>query len=306
MRRWTVLVVSHDSDAPRSYSITERAVRLAAAGALVVGLVALIGLGTIVASLGTRGEAKSHPMASAGSMVPSPEVDSLRRKVGALQGLLDTIRTQDARLQREVGLTGLDTTKVLSRFFARLPRFLRGNAGTRPERARPIDPRDSLAIARERQLASASADSLLSHAGTLAERLDAMMPKAWFALDTLEVLSLRPESLAVALGSGRDMTREGKMLRWKPRRSAAVLAGFAGEVAMVLAIGAEHCEVEVRARGGLVGRVRASGRAVVRRGDRVRVDQPLVVVIAPSPDSVRFAAYELKRNGVVLDPARVR
>ena len=53
MRRWTVLLVSHDSEAPRTYSVSERAIRVGVLLGIAVTLVAMIGLGTVIANLGS-------------------------------------------------------------------------------------------------------------------------------------------------------------------------------------------------------------------------------------------------------------
>lgn len=305
MRRWTVLVVSHDSEAPRSYSVTERALRVAAGAVMALVLVALIGLGTIIASV-TRKDPAAPTMAATGSFISTPpELDSLRRRVGQLRVMLDTVRGQDARLRRELGEPGLDSTTVLQRFLARLPRILRPSQKEASGLA-PLDPADTAAATRAAGAAGRSADSLLAHADELAERMRKLAPRDDLRLDTLEILSLRPESLSVAISGTRHVAREGRQLRWSPTRPGALLAGFEGEVAKVTVNGSADCEVELRARGGLSAHIRATGRALVRKGQRVRIDQPLVVVSGLTPDSTLAARYELRRNGVVLDPARTR
>ena len=49
-RRWTVMVVPHGSDSPRSFSISERVVRFAIYVGCVLGIMAIVGVGITVTS----------------------------------------------------------------------------------------------------------------------------------------------------------------------------------------------------------------------------------------------------------------
>jgi hypothetical protein len=115
------------------------------------------------------------------------------------------------------------------------------------------------------------------------------------------VLSLRPESLHVAAGA-RDarVRRAGRTLHWVPQRRGALLAGFDAEVARTIEQAPGRWQIDLRAPGGLVGRVNATGVPAVRAGERVRADQA-VMLVAPSASN-GSASYELRRNGVSLDP----
>ena len=108
MRRWTVLFIPHDTERPHSISFSARALRIAASVAMAVVLVALIGVGAIIArrgEVGAVGVTRGAERGRGGAMaVPSADVASLRQQVRALNGTLDTIRKADARLRAVAGV----------------------------------------------------------------------------------------------------------------------------------------------------------------------------------------------------------
>lgn len=298
MRRWTLLLISHDSESPKSISVTERALRIAATLGVAIALVAMIGVGSLVAQFG-----QIRP--SRVSSAPSPEVQELRERVGALRGTLDTIRREDARLRAALGAPRSDSTTLLRRVLARLPWFLRDPRPTprRAVAAAPVLP-DSTRQVEVASGTAAVADSLLAHAEGLAEGYREI-GAAGLRLDTLDVLSLRAESLFVAATAATPrVTRTGRVVEWLPARSGALLAGFNAEVVRTHEATPGVWEVELRGGGGLVGRIRAPGKPTVQPGERVVADQPVMVVTgAAGPPGTRpLASYELKRNGISLDP----
>lgn len=284
--------------------------RAALAGAAVVGLLAMIGLGSAIASLAApRDGMGPAPVAQVPATPASPEVAVLRGQVEQLRDALDTLRTQEARLQAEIGVPLADTATLMRRLLSSVPRWLRGparNSGGRRPRGEVASmsipaPYDSLGMARFATGAGGSADSLTRHALELAAGYRRLAPRELFSLDTLDVLHLQPESLKVAVRSQRA-TRSGggRAVDWAPRRAGVVLAGFDGEVSRSASPRPGVWELETRARGGLVGRLVASGTPVVRVGAPVRTGQALMLIATDS----ETARYELRRNGVPLDPTR--
>ncbi|HMN10242.1 MAG TPA: hypothetical protein PKC83_15775 [Gemmatimonadaceae bacterium] len=151
MRRWTLLVIPHDTEQPRSIAISERAVRLAGSAAAVVVLVAAVGIGALSALLSRRGAlddalAPQAQRASAAGGATAAEIDSLRETVRALTGTLDTIRDADARLSAASGVPSADSAT--------------------------LETHSTLLGSR------ATADSLLRHASTLAGQIDRMADSA--------------------------------------------------------------------------------------------------------------------------------
>lgn len=298
MRRWTILLISHDTEAPRSFSFTERTLRRAGSLGAALLLVGVIGVGTFVARLGNLPQGKGVTVSKAAAA--SPEVAALQARLKAIRGTIDTIRREDARLRSVAGVPGTDSETVLQRFVTRLPRFLR-DKGPRPVPP-PAQTPAAQGVATAAQLATtaAEADTLLAHATGLASGYRQLGPPA-IGLDTLEVLSLRPESLHVAASAGNPrVSRAGRVVRWAPTRRGAMLAGFDAEVAHAVERESGRWQIDLRAPGGLVGRVYAAGVPAVRKGERVRADQA-VILVAPGV-SLGGASYELRRNGISLDP----
>ena len=302
MRRWTLLLIPHDSESPKSISVTERAVRVFATAGVALALVALIGVGSVVAQLGHLRIPRSDGGAA------SPKVQELRERVGALRGALDTLRREDARLRATVGAPRADTTTLLRRVLARLPWFLRDPrpAPTTlpavvavPDTSRQVEVATGTAVV---------ADSLLAHAEDLAAGYRGIAPGG-LRLDTLEILSLRPESLSVAATAAVPrITRTGRTVEWMPGRSGALLAGFNAEVVRADEASPGVWKLDLRGGGGLVGSIRAPGRPTVRLGEQVVADQPVMLIgTSPvTPGTRASAVYELRRNGMSLDPTYVR
>lgn len=160
VRRWTLLIVSHDSEAPRSFSVTERRVRAAAGAFAVLVLVAMVGVGTIIARVG---RIATPPLAPAVAVTspPAGEVVQLQSRVGELQNLIDSIDLVDDSLARLTGSSEPDSA-ILRRLMARLPALL-STQGTAVA-----------AVAPDPATARATADSLLRHARGVTARLRAL------------------------------------------------------------------------------------------------------------------------------------
>ncbi len=150
MRAWTVLLVPHDTEEPRSIAVSGRMLRVAAAAAVVVLFAAAIGIGTVAARW-ARVDRMGASVGSAalledGAVVTGGELDSLRATVEALYDVLGTIRQSDARLSDAAGM------------------------GHRTELR--ADSHAAIALTR------ASADSLLVGASRVADRLVALADSA--------------------------------------------------------------------------------------------------------------------------------
>lgn len=151
VKRWTLLVIPHDTQQPRSVAVTERALRLAGVGTGIVLIAALVGVAAVTrwAAQPRGGDAAAIRTAERQALLDSlqrGELDSLRRTVQALDATIRTIRGADARLSMASGLAPADSTTL--RAHAELPR-------TR-----------------------AVADSLLRGASAVARRIEAMADSA--------------------------------------------------------------------------------------------------------------------------------
>ena len=91
-RCWTVMVVPHGSDSPRSYSISERAVRFGLYVGAVLGLMAAIGLGTAIATTGRYITGAIRPT-EANAMSSHPrDLSEVAKRVASLRDTLEVIK----------------------------------------------------------------------------------------------------------------------------------------------------------------------------------------------------------------------
>lgn len=116
MRRWTVLLIPHDTDVPRTIAVSARAARTTAAAVAVVALAAVVGVGAMAGWIARPDSAErdrqlSAPTGTVASLSGSA-VDSLRATVEALYSALDTIRQADARLREAAGLPQVDSASL--------------------------------------------------------------------------------------------------------------------------------------------------------------------------------------------------
>ena len=103
-RRWTVMVVPHGSDSPRSFSISERAVRAAIYVGSTLGLMAIIGLGTAIATTGRYISGAIRPT-EANAMSSHPrDLSEVARRVASLRDTLNVIRKREAQIRLLAGL----------------------------------------------------------------------------------------------------------------------------------------------------------------------------------------------------------
>lgn len=318
MRRWTLLLVSHDSEAPRTYSVSEQTVRVGVLLGIAFVLVAMIGVGTVVARFGSLSPQPAAQVAGVARLSDaevSPEVRTLRHRVARLHGVLDTIRQHESQLRAAAGMPGTDTTTMMRRFFSLIPSFLRPRHGVQggPDSARgggpagsvsaagalsTIDWSDSAAARAQIGQTGAGADSLAEHASVVASGFNELANGNRIRRDTIEIFSLRPESLSVALTRGQGTTRHGHALTWAPQRTSAIAAGMDAAVTRLLQLQGGAWEMELRAVGGTVAQISAPGRPLVRLGEKVAQDQLLIVVEPQSEAPVRI---EVRRNGVPVE-----
>lgn len=300
-RRWTILITSNDTDATKSYTVGEGLARAALAGGVTVALLGIVGLGTVIARLSPAVRATaSRPATPALSLPTAPaEVVSLRGQVAAIRGVIDTIRAEERRLAASIGTKTPESSLLLKRLLGGVPRLF--GAPRRPPSSPSHPLGDTVALRLNAQEAIHSADSLLTAARSLALDFRSAGPPE-LALDSLDVLFLRPESLSVAATAARGVTRANRAVKWLPKRRGALLAGGQGEVSRVSHVGQGVWRVEVRAAAGLVSTVEGYGLPLVRVKQRVVHDQP-VFLVSPGGGDVAGVRYSMARNGVTLDPA---
>lgn len=163
-RRWTILLVPHTSEAPRSFSLSERAVRTVAWVAGVAALAAAF----VVAALVLRVREADRALTVAWE-AGDREVDSLRARLDSLRGSLAGIQVQESRIRAAVGVTPTDAAS----FWSRVLRHSQSRERAAQDQERRLTSmRDSLR--REIRGVTTAADSLVVRAGEVSSRAQRM------------------------------------------------------------------------------------------------------------------------------------
>lgn len=116
MRRWTIMLIPHGSEAPRTWSLTERSLRRLIWTGSLAALLLSIGAATVISRVALLA---SPPVMAAD--VPGSgaalhgEGAALRARVAELDSMLDTIRSADDRLKRLVGSAAGDSVAMILR-----------------------------------------------------------------------------------------------------------------------------------------------------------------------------------------------
>ncbi len=154
MRRWTLLVISHDADAPRSYPVSERKLRIVRALGIAWLVIGMVGLGVIVAQV-DRTATKVWVAVTAPSPPPAnPVRDTLQARLGSLRGVLDSLKQLDESLSLATQSDAPDSI-ILAGGEVALPPFLRAT---------------SEGVVGRPGAATQTADTLLDHARSLSAR----------------------------------------------------------------------------------------------------------------------------------------
>jgi hypothetical protein len=310
-KRWTVLIVSHDSDAPRSIAVSQRALRLVVSLGVFAGLILLIGVGSAVARLGRIDAFTSRSAPTAGAPQESSELRALRERASSLRDSLNEIQEQEGQLRRIAGIPAADTTTLLHRLLPRLPALLRPRGAHEQVSAgrvvQMIPPPEGTAAPSEASRGAATADSLLAHAGDVAHRFRSLTGSPALRRDSIDVQSLHPDSLRNML----DMSpwrgqRRGTRLEFTVERAMAISAPFAGWISDLRQTTPGFWALEMRDQLGGETRLVATGRPLVRSGERVSGDQLVFVVEAGAPGAPSRVLVERRTAGIAVNPAAAR
>ena len=158
-RRWTLLVVPHGSEALRSLSVSERAVRWLVYSAAGVVIIVTLCFTILLTRLGSLEHERAMVLDAS---TADGQVDALRAQLAQLNGSIDSIHQTDALLRAAVGTTAPAAPGFWSRLLRRVT----------SERARTDSGRTRNDSARaELRSAAHAADSLLVRAGEVSVRL---------------------------------------------------------------------------------------------------------------------------------------
>ena len=286
-RRWTVMVVPHGSDSPRSFSISERAVRAAAYTGSVLGLMAIVGLGSAIATTG-RFVSRAIRPTEANAMSSKPrDVAEVARRVASLRDTLDVIRKREAQIRLLAGLPATDS-------------------GGPDATAAGSVANDSTA----RGPIHADVETLIQRADLLSARFAAVT-------DSLEVNAKRFASVPSIMPTAGWLTSQFSRSRVHPLlhvsrphegidvsapMGAPIVAPASGLVTKVGRENGYGNVLEIDHGNGIVTRYAHCSRIDVRQGQRVTRGQAIAAVGSTGLSTGPHLHYELHINGKVVDP----
>jgi len=285
-RRWTVMVVPHGSDSPRSFSISERTVRSGVYVGSVLALMAIVGLGSAVASTGRLISSALRPT-EANAMTSKPrDVAEVARRVASLRDTLNVIRKREAQIRLLAGLPATDSGA--------------------PNAAGPFAGGDSTA----RGPIHADVETLIQRADLLSARFAAVT-------DSLELNAKRFASVPSIMPTAGWLTSQFSRARVHPLlhvsrphegidvsapMGAPIVAPASGTVTKVARENGYGNVLEIDHGNGIVTKYAHCSRIDVRQGQRVTRGQRIAAVGSTGLSTGPHLHYELHINGKVVDP----
>jgi len=289
-RRWTVMIVPHGSDSPRSYSVSERALRVGAYLGGTLALIALIGIGTAVADAGRMISAAIRPTeANAMSSMPR-DVSEVARRVASLRDTLDVIRKREAQIRLLAGLPATDSGGAAST--ATAPIVAAADSAARGETihadVETLIQRADLLSARF----AAVTDSLEQNAQRFAA-LPSIMPTAGWLTSQFSRNRAHPLLHISRPHEGIDVSAP---------MGAPIVAPASGTVKKVGREAGYGNVVEIDHGNGIVTRYAHCSRIDVRQGQHVTRGQRIAAVGNTGLATGPHLHYEIHVNGKVVDP----
>jgi len=286
-RCWTVMVVPHGSDSPRSYSISERAVRAALYVGAMLGLMAAIGLGTAIATTGRFISSAVRPT-EANAMSSHPrDMSEVAKRVASLRDTLEVIRKREAQIRL---LAGLPATDSAARILA--------------------SAQDSVADSAARALPAADVETLIQRADQLSARFAAVT-------DSLEHNAQRFASVPSIMPTPGWLTSQFSRSRNHPLlhisrphegidvaapMGAPIIAPASGVVMRVAYENGYGNTLEIDHGNGIVTRYAHCSRIDVKGGQRVTRGQTIAAVGSTGLATGPHLHYEIHINGKVVNP----
>jgi murein DD-endopeptidase MepM/ murein hydrolase activator NlpD len=287
-RRWTVMVVPHGSDSPRSFSVSERAVRAAIYVGSTLGLMAIVGLGTAIATTGRYISGVIRP-AEANAMSSHPrDVAEVARRVASLRDTLNVIRKREAQIRLLAGLPATDSAaQYTADGEAATGDSTTGGAPVRADVETLIQRADLLSAR-----FAAVTDSLERNAQRFASVPSIMPTPGWL---TSQFSRNRAHPLL-------HISRPHEGIDVAAPMGAPIIAPASGVVTKVGYETGYGNTLEIDHGNGIVTRYAHCSRIDVRSGQRVTRGQRIAAVGSTGLATGPHLHYEIHINGKVVNP----
>jgi murein DD-endopeptidase MepM/ murein hydrolase activator NlpD len=284
-RRWTVMVVPHGSDSPRSFSVSERAVRAAVYAGSALGLIVVVGLGTAVATTGRYISSAIRPTEANAMSAPVGNAAEVARRVASLRDTLDVIRKREAQIRLLAGLPSTDSAAAIA-------------AGTT-------------------NADSTSAEPTRADVETLIQRADLLSARFAAVTDSLEMNTKRFASVPSIMPTAGWLTSQFSRARVHPLlhttrphegidvaapMGSPIVAPASGTVTKVGYETGYGNVLEIDHGNGIVTRYAHCSRIDVKSGQRVTRGQRIAAVGSTGLATGPHLHYELHINGKVVNP----
>lgn len=295
-RRWTVMIVPHGSDSPRTIAVSERRLRAAAWIGGVVGIVLLVAAG-----LGVSGVLRGGVIISGTASAQERELRELRGLMGMLQDTLSQLVKADERLRLVAGLPAADSE-------ARTVAIAEAGRAVDTESVLPES--GAARVQRLSSVARLDIDGLIQRANSLTESFDELR-------DSISSNHRRLASTPSIMPTVGWLTSNFTRSRFHPvlhvsrahegidvaaPMGAPIVAPAAGVISKVGRETGYGLVVEVDHGNGIVTKYAHCSRITVRRGQRVTRGEEIAAVGNSGLSTGPHLHYEIHVNGRVVDP----
>ena len=295
------MVVPHDNEATRSWTLTESNVRSLRSAAAVVALFGMVGLGAIVTPLGRVGVAiaagtdPKAAMASAGD----PAVEQLRTQLAALQDTLASIGRREEQLRLIAGLPPKDSAPEFAAVGVGAPALASmqpGLPGARPISRLGLAGSDVDGMIRVANALSASfaeiSDTISSHVKRM-ENTPSIMPTTGWLTSHFSRSRFHPVLHISRPHEGIDVSAP---------MGSPIVAPANGVIKRVARETGYGNVLEIDHGNGIVTKYAHTSRIFVRHGQRVSRGETVAAVGNSGLSTGPHLHYEIHVNGRVVDP----
>ncbi len=293
-RRWTLVIVPPGSQASRMLEVSARLLKLAAGGAGVLVLLALL--------LGYSTYARSVHIARTGALQRennrlTAELARINTRLGRLNDTLAAIADRDTRVRLLANLEPYDPQVQQAGIGG--PELGAGTPPETPTERRAIDARSDLnALIRRANFLAASfseaADSLKSHEARLSAMPSIMPTRGWLS-SAFSSMREHPILHVMRPHEGIDVTADMGSPIEAPAGGRVVASGWETGYGNTLEIDHGY---------GIVTRYAHCSKLLVHRGDRVRRGQRIALVGSTGLATGPHLHYEVRVHGRPVDPLR--
>jgi murein DD-endopeptidase MepM/ murein hydrolase activator NlpD len=299
-RRWTLLVVPHDSDTPRQFEIGEETVRWAT----IIGSIAavlVLGAGLVLFS----------PWATPGARLLAKQKSDLEAEVARLNGALVTIgdtlaflADREAKFRAIAGITEVDSTLVAQGDTAVRVAVASNRASLGASRPRPFaaffgarnkrpDVDDLLKRASELSSAFEAVNDTMSQKMEKLRNTPSIMPTRGWLTGEFSRARMHPILHEVRPHVGIDLSAP---------TGTPIVAPAAGIVIKAERDGSYGNVLEIDHGNGIITRYAHASRLVARKGQRVQRGDLIANVGSTGLSVGPHLHYEIHVNGTPVDP----